>query len=383
MAKTRTLAAVAAAWAWIAFAQSGASFEDTDPMPGQLTGTLRIPFAQVPEGASAYAVHWADKAGIRLKEPLPLGETATFVDTSGRRNCGEMGSDSHRLKPGTIQPKAVNGDDAPMCKFTWQASLRQGQGGHHFCGATLISPKWLLSAAHCETSMLDVVVLGDRSVSSTEDPFEVMRTIKQVIPHPLYVPQSMLYDYMLIEMEEEVEMNQCIGFACIPDEDVAVGADCLISGWGTLGSDGYLSDILQEGQVKIMSNEECERISEGAYELGHVNLCAQSKNERGFVATCQGDSGGPLVCPRYDGRWEIRGPTSYGIGCADPMYPGIYSRTTHVNAWITEHSGLLPDVAATRIPLSEAQIPGTAASLVVQPMSEGVDLGPGFIVTFF
>ena len=38
----------------------------------------------------------------------------------------------------------------------------------------------------------------------------------------------------------------------------------------------------------------------------------------------QGDSGGPLVYQNGD-RPEVLGVTSWGEGCAEPGYPGVYA----------------------------------------------------------
>jgi secreted trypsin-like serine protease len=56
----------------------------------------------------------------------------------------------------------------------------------------------------------------------------------------------------------------------------------------------------------------------------------------GGVDTCQGDSGGPLLVPAAGGEFRLVGDTSYGRGCAEPGYPGVYGRLadTALREWI-------------------------------------------------
>ena len=56
--------------------------------------------------------------------------------------------------------------------------------------------------------------------------------------------------------------------------------------------------------------------------------------EEGGVDTCQGDSGGPLVChSSTGGQYYLQGLTSFGIGCADPQNPGVYTRVSDLVTW--------------------------------------------------
>jgi len=250
--------------------------------------------------------------------------------------CGEKGTDTTPLgTSGDFGVKIVNGQVATECEWKWQASLRQG--GHAFCGGALIHPKWVFSAAHCvpntQPSSISVV-LGDHdkdNLGTNESAMQVTR----IISHPNYNPSNMDNDFALLELTNEATMTGCIGTVCIPDQNdqpVGGGTECFITGWGTLQSGGSQPRFLQEAKVSTLTNTLCDRKYSNA-QITNSMLCAQGRNSQGAVTdACQGDSGGPLVCMR-NGKYYLEGATSWGYGCADPNFPGIWARLTSVTAW--------------------------------------------------
>lgn len=254
--------------------------------------------------------------------------------------CGMKGYDDTPWgRMNGTSPKIVNGQDATPCEYTWQISMRQRS--NHYCGGSIISDKWILTAAHCVPGASgDTIVVGDYNKDSNNDQYQAEHSIKQIISHPKYNSRTMKYDFALIELRTAIKFNECVGAVCLPEADATTGAGCFISGWGTLSSGGSSPNKLQEAEVAVMTNEMCcGDYGYSCNELHQSMLCANGRNSAGQnIDACQGDSGGPLACEER-GKWVLHGVTSWGYGCAQATYPGVYGRVWDVIDWVNENIG--------------------------------------------
>ncbi|KFZ62161.1 Enteropeptidase, partial [Antrostomus carolinensis] len=119
---------------------------------------------------------------------------------------------------------------------------------------------------------------------------------------------------------------------CLPEKNQQFlpGINCWIAGWGNIMNEGPTSDILQEAEVPLISNEKCQQWMP-EYSITENMICAGY--DIGGVDSCQGDSGGPLTAE--DGnKWFLVGVTSFGRECALPKRPGVYVRVTMFVDWI-------------------------------------------------
>ncbi|CAK9078849.1 ABC1 family protein C10F6.14c [Durusdinium trenchii] len=142
------------------------------------------------------------------------------------------------------------------------------------------------------------------------------------------------YDFALLELQEAMPINECIGLACLPYTDDLPGQGCSITGWGAAAT-GPRPNILQEASVTTLTHEACvKNYSEHNSSITASMLCASGLSESGQTTdACHGDSGGPLVCEEH-GAFVVRGVTSWGFGCASARFPGVYGRVFRALDWI-------------------------------------------------
>eukprot|EP00057_Strongylocentrotus_purpuratus_P012637 XP_011667111.1 PREDICTED: transmembrane protease serine 9-like [Strongylocentrotus purpuratus] len=227
----------------------------------------------------------------------------------------------------------VGGVDANEGEFPWMVYLKDNGSG--FCGGTLISSEWVVTAAHCVSSgspyTVDEIVFGNLNIESTS-PHVLSITPSQIFIHPDYDSITVDADIALIQLSTLVNYTDYIRPACLANssQETTVYKQCLVSGWGNTQIDGY-PDHLQKAFVGLISRITCGSLL-GTESFTDNMICAGY--ERGDIDTCSGDSGGPLACEGPDGRWHLVGVTSWGYGCAEPGSPGVYARVSELLPFI-------------------------------------------------
>ncbi|XP_046404252.1 trypsin alpha-like [Ischnura elegans] len=223
--------------------------------------------------------------------------------------------------------KIVGGEQANIEDYPYQLVLRRSNAFE--CGAAIISENLAITAAHC-TDGAKPSYLTVRAGSSIVNSGGSIHQVTKIHQHPGFDIYVLDGDISIIEVSPPFEFGRGVQPIALPDSDmdVAVGSSADVSGWGTTSDDGYLPDHLRHVFLQIIDQDECNQ----AY--GYITdtmMCAKAPGKD----SCQGDSGGPLV---QDGK--LVGIVSFGQGCADPRYPGVYARVTALRDWIKQEVGL-------------------------------------------
>ncbi|KAL6476829.1 hypothetical protein MHYP_G00153280 [Metynnis hypsauchen] len=233
--------------------------------------------------------------------------------------------------------KIVGGETANTSAWPWQVSIQYSGG--HFCGGSLISNNWILSAAHCfQDSSTNypaalTIFLGMASLQGTNLNSQI-RFVSQIINHPSYTSSSHDNDIALLQLTSSVNYTNYIQPACLAAAGSSLGGGALVwvTGWGNTGNSVSLPfpQNLQEVEVPVVTNSDCAA-SYGSGTITSNMICAGLTE--GGKDSCQGDSGGPMVI-KQDSGWTQVGIVSFGHNCAEPNFPGVYTRVSQYQDWI-------------------------------------------------
>ncbi|XP_076817932.1 uncharacterized protein LOC143463339 isoform X2 [Clavelina lepadiformis] len=296
------------------------------------------------------------EATISITQPTPTSEqpASTLLCTSLKMvtyngQCGVPAVEGND-DDDTFLQRIVGGTDAVYGTTPWIISLRQNNN-FDFCGGTLISRQWVVTAAHCffyngrpdpsksNNNIFGYLGVNHRRVTSQDVGQMRVRFSKREI-HPNYDDYSSDNDIALLKLQQPVtEFTTYIRPACLPslNENFNDGLTGLISGWGATQSGDYdANNILQEVDVFFINREMCNQWlgpRSGKDQVTSNMFCAG--HEFGGKDACQGDSGGPLVVER-NGRYILAGVTSWGYGCAQRRRPGVYTKVSVMVDWINQ-----------------------------------------------
>jgi len=249
---------------------------------------------------------------------------------------------------GTInrRTRIVGGKETEIGKYPWMVAIKRAVKIANLIelmdngGGTLVNRNYVISAAHCFVSVKDIskliLFLGDHDSSLTNEVTSITRKVSYVISHPAYDETTQWNDIAIVKLSTPVQYQWNIRPICLPPIWLNLSRQKLIIiGWGAMMLAGEPSNVLREATVPVVSNSICKvRLNETDSHIDDSVICAGAKD--GSKDACQGDSGGPAIL-KCDGNALFVGIVSFGIGCGNPGYPGVYTRVFHYIDWITKY----------------------------------------------
>mmetsp|Transcript_32894 Transcript_32894/g.48667 ORF Transcript_32894/g.48667 Transcript_32894/m.48667 type:complete len:553 (+) Transcript_32894:204-1862(+) len=243
--------------------------------------------------------------------------------------------------------RIVGGTDAAIDAYPFYVKW----GG---CGASLLSAQWVLTAAHCNVIPYDWLKINQSRKYGNQGRGTI-NYISRRVPHPQYDPSTVNNDFMLLKLENPVDVD--VTTSTDDDSHNSVGPNFIdlnfnstlladndalkVIGFGKLESGGGGSpQELQEVVVRYIPTNECNANGKyGGDVIDETMFCAGV--DEGGKDSCQGDSGGPIfieTTTSNDGLASFTqvGVVSWGQGCAEAEFPGVYARISGVSDWIKD-----------------------------------------------
>ncbi|XP_070773675.1 coagulation factor IX-like [Enoplosus armatus] len=246
--------------------------------------------------------------------------------------------------------RIVGGDEATPGEIPWQVALMSHsastQRAQPFCGGSLLSDLWVITAAHClieaKVSKQGFFVrAGEHDVKQDEGPERDHVVAEQHI-HPMYDFSKSQYnhDIALLKLATPVELSNqrrpvCLGPKDFTENILRESSSSLVSGWGRIKFQGLEATKLQKLEVPYVERTLCKQSSRD--HITRFMFCAGFQNKQ--MDSCQGDSGGPHVT-NYKGTWFLTGIVSWGEECAKDGKYGIYTRVSRYYSWISQRTAI-------------------------------------------
>jgi trypsin len=251
----------------------------------------------------------------RLRSLVATALVAALVPLFGMGAAGAL-----------TNPRVVGGTLASTSTYPFVVFLTDATG-FQFCGGTLVRPNKVVTAGHCavgeKASNIRVVAGRDDKQSKSG----TTATVSKIWIDPDYHDATTGSDVSVLTLSTNLSYGT-LPLATADDTALyAAGTNATILGWGDTSEGGTASRYLLQATVPLTSDSTCK----SAYNEYNATAMVCAGYPQGGVDTCQGDSGGPIVV-----TGELAGITSWGRGCAEKGYPGIYTRVATYSALVSQ-----------------------------------------------
>lgn len=255
---------------------------------------------------------------IRLGAGVAAGLGAVALVWAGTASAGAEENSTQS----DFEAQVIGGQEAEEGQYPWLVGLGSAGSGtpweNQFCGGSVIAPTVVLTAAHCvESDAPEDLAVFSGSVD-LEGPDIVTTGVADIhVAEDYESPTQFANDWALLLLAEPVDV-----------EPIALNADLTefdafeTAGWGLTEENQYPT-LARWVEVPFVDDAQCAEAYPDEHDAASM-VCAGDLASGGIDA-CSGDSGGPLMAPAEDGSQVLAGIVSWGYGCAEPGYPGVYS----------------------------------------------------------
>jgi trypsin len=222
-----------------------------------------------------------------------------------------------------VQPMIIGGEETTIEENPFVVALTTPDG-FQFCGGTIVAPTKVLTAAHCteDSSPSDIRVVAGRTTLSAGG--GTTANVTDIWIHPDWNSSALTNDASVLTLDTSLTETP-LELASSSDTDLyTAGATSTVLGWGVTES-GSTSDTLRKVDIPVTADDDCTASYPNDFDAASM-VCAGL--QEGGKDSCQGDSGGPLVGTAADGTRKLIGIVSWGQGCAEPDFYGVYGRVS-------------------------------------------------------
>ncbi len=262
-----------------------------------------------------------------IAQAMPFGHSSTFAGVASAEVT-----------------QIIGGSLASISDYPFMTDLVVRSNEGHFCGSSLIAGRYVLTAAHCVTGA------GNFSVAAGRDSLRdsnVIAEVENVKIHENYQSQGSIdHDIAIITLRERIMLPRVSLADNRRKSEGALdgGQMATVLGWGVTESGRSSADLLAV-DLPLVDFDECNQAYRGR--LSEDMICA-GYIDTGGADSCQGDSGGPLVVAEGD-RYFQAGVVSWGQGCGDAGFPGVYASVAYFRDWINNNTELEPFPSVTAV----------------------------------
>nr|AQM58405.1 venom s1 protease 27 [Pristhesancus plagipennis] len=270
---------------------------------------------------------------LGLSASFPAGEVDSTEHgvTAGSRKtnctCGWANKDTKRI---------VGGREAGIYEYPMIAGIVYKETQILFCGATIVTRRHIVTAAHCAIAFVEKphqigIHVGHHNYYKIRKQ-AILRDVERVILHKKYQAKTVKYDIAVLLLKDALPFDQKVGPACLlPSRVPMVGNKVRVIGWGLTSNKGTQSNVLLKVDVDIKPFEDCMYTNLYLEIFDKHQMCSFTKNKD----SCSGDSGGPLMwLDPETNRYTLVGAVSYGSNCGSN--PAVNTEVGYFLPWIQQ-----------------------------------------------